>query len=62
MQYSTIILGNGIQLRPEILQTLPLPPSSLAFLVLIAGLSIFLVYQVFNSAQSYGRNSGTTGD
>jgi Spermine/spermidine synthase domain len=39
---------NGIQLRPEILQTLPLPPSSLAFLVLIAGLSIFLVYQVFN--------------
>jgi len=30
------------------LQTLPLPLSSLAFLVLIAALSIFLVYQVFN--------------
>ena len=30
------------------MQTLPLPLSSLAFLVLIAALSIFLVYQVFN--------------
>jgi SAM-dependent methyltransferase len=40
------------------LQTLPLPLSSLAFLVLIAGLSIFLVYQVFNRLKATEASGG----
>src|SRR5947209_6742041 len=40
------------------LQTLPLPPSSLAFLILIAALSISLVYQVFKRLRATTVNAG----
>ena len=40
------------------MQTLPLPLSSLAFLVLIAALSIFLVYQVFNRLRATSATPG----